>query len=90
MGFLSYISEEECKYELPNNIRDLLDDLKGENVIVLLKSGEKERVQIEKISGDFLIAKFECCFKFILLDFICGVLVDGEDIKARGIFHNMC
>lgn len=69
----------------PNNLRELLELLRGEVVTLILESGEKERcVRIEAVIGDLLLVKIliNGCerFKFVDIHCICAVIVECEEI----------
>jgi hypothetical protein len=69
----------------PDNIRELLELLRGEVVTLILESGEKERcVRIEAVIGDLLLVKIrigDCPrFKFVDIHCICAVIVECEEI----------
>jgi len=68
---------------LPTTLRELLEVLIFEKVTLSMRSGEIEHdLTIKAISGDLLIAKHDCRFKFIVIDCICDVLVDRDTIEG--------
>lgn len=69
-----------CSRFFPDNIEELLRKLVCECVVLMYKNGCKERVRIECISGDLLVAKEEGNLKFIKIDCICSVTASRETV----------
>ncbi|MDQ2086850.1 hypothetical protein RBH29_10475 [Herbivorax sp. ANBcel31] len=68
----------------PSNIRDLLRFLKGEKVVIVLKSGQKQAVVVEAVIGNMVVAS-TCrgIVKFVDINCICEVLAECEDILGN-------
>ncbi|HOQ16012.1 MAG TPA: hypothetical protein PLL17_00895 [Defluviitaleaceae bacterium] len=64
---------------LPANIRELLKGLIDEEVIIVLKSGKYEEVEVLAVERNSLIARYDGKIKFVDIDCICEVLTDPED-----------
>lgn len=64
---------------LPANIRELLKGLIDEEVIIVLKSGKYEEVEVLAVERNSLIARYNGKIKFVDIDCICEVLADPED-----------
>ncbi len=69
----------------PSSIRELLKLLadvdEDVEVKLILKSGEKECVTVQAVSGNLLVATiYEEDVKFIDIDCICAVIVDCKDV----------
>lgn len=66
---------------LPTNIKNLLDALVGKPACIVLKTGTREPVRVDAVSGDLLIctSRSACggCpnIRFINIGCICGVIV---------------
>ena len=76
---------ESGRHFSPNNIRELLELLRGEVVTIILESGERERcVRIEAVIGNLVLVKLpgQCGsrFKFVDIECICAIIVECEDI----------
>lgn len=69
-----------CSRFFPNTIEELLRKLVCECVVITLRNGCKEKVKIECISGDLLVAREECNLKFIDIDCICSVAASREAV----------
>ena len=69
-----------CSRFFPDNIEELLRKLVCECVVLTYRNGNKERVKIECISGDLLVAKDEGNLKFIDMGCICGVSASRETV----------
>ncbi len=69
-----------CSRFFPDNIEELLRKLVCECVVLTYRNGNKERVKIECISGDLLVAKDEGNLKFIDIDCICSVTASRETV----------
>lgn len=67
---------------VPGTIRDLLSLLIEQKVKIILKSGEEEKIEIEAVVGDLVVASIcdEDKIKFIDVHCICAVIVECEDI----------
>lgn len=79
----------------PNNIRELLELLKGEVVTLILESGERERcVRIEAIMGNLLLVKLpgDCGsrFKFVDIECICAVITNCEEVLNTIFRERFC
>ena len=72
--------EGSCSRFFPDDIEELLRKLVCECVIITLKSGCKEKVRIECVSGDLLVAKEDGNLKFIDIDCICSVTASRETV----------
>ncbi len=69
---------------IPETLCGVLEKLKGEKVILNLRSGDKEQVKIVDVVGNVLIATTDRRFKFVSCDCICAVIADCLDvISAR-------
>ena len=69
---------------IPETLCGILEKLKGEKVIVILESGDKELVKVVDVVGNVLITTIDKRFKFISCECICAVIADCLDvISAR-------
>lgn len=75
--------EGDCAGFFPDDIKGLLKKLVCETVMLTYKNCCKEKVKIECISGDLLVAKEDGMYKFINIDCICAVSVCCEVILNR-------
>lgn len=69
-----------CSRFFPDNIEEILRKLVCECVVLTLRCGNKEKVKIECISGDLLVAREEGNLKFIKIDCICGVCASRDTV----------
>ena len=69
-----------CSRFFPDNIEELLRKLVCECVVLTYRNGNKERVKIECISGDLLVAKEEGNLKFIDMNNITAVSASRETV----------
>lgn len=69
-----------CSRFFPDTIEELLRKLVCECVVITLRNGCKEKVKIECISGDLLVAKEEGNLKFINIDCICSICASRETV----------
>lgn len=77
----------ECAKFFPDSIKELLKKLAKECVIITYKGGHKEKVRIECVSGNLLVAKEGgCLFRFIDIDCICAVTAECYDV-LEGILN---
>jgi hypothetical protein len=67
-----------CCISNPNNLSKLLEGLKGERVIIISESGEKEMVEIEGVSGDILISNVNKGLKFTNISCLCSVIASCD------------
>lgn len=75
------IFESRSFKEVPGSIKELLKLLEEECVTIILESGEEEKVEVEAVVGNLLVATTnKDDFKFVDIDCICAVIVDCEDI----------
>lgn len=91
---------EECEMErpghnLPTNIKELLEALRGQCVTLILASGEREpHVRIEAVIGNLLLVKLpgQCCsrFKFVDIECICAVITNCEEILNTIFREKFC
>ena len=86
--------EGECAAFFPDDIKGLLKKLACEHVVLTFRNNcNKERVRIERVSGDLLVVREDGNFRFINIDCICSVAVRCETIlesviKPFGNCHN--
>ena len=69
-----------CSRFFPDTIEELLRKLVCECVVITLRNGCKEKVKIECISGNLLVAKEENNLKFIDIDCICSITASRETV----------
>ena len=69
-----------CSRFFPDTIEELLRKLVCECVVITLKNGCKEKVRIECVSGNLLVAKEEGNLKFIDIDHITAVTAARETV----------
>ena len=76
---------------IPETIRELLKLLIERKVTIILDAEEEpEKVEIEAVVGDLLVAETEDHkFKFVDIKCICAVIVDREEL-LEGIFGTEC
>ncbi|AUG56961.1 hypothetical protein [Acetivibrio saccincola] len=75
--------------EFPDNIKKLLKLLKGEKVIIVLRSGCKQTVCVEAVVGNLLMASVNrSVIKFVDIDCICEVLAESGDVLSSIFMHN--
>lgn len=72
---------------VPSTIKELLKQLIEKEVTIILDAeDEPEKVEIEAVVGDLLVAETKCRkFKFVDIACICAVIVDREEL-LEGIF----
>ena len=81
------INGAECSRFFPQTIKGALARLVCECVVITLRNGCKEKVRIECISGNLLVAKEGgCLFRFIDIDCICAVTAECYDV-LEGILN---
>ncbi|NLK98980.1 hypothetical protein [Defluviitalea saccharophila] len=74
---------------LPASIKDILKRLIDEEVVIVLKSGKCEEVDILGVEGNLLIASPNGDIKFIDIDCICEVIAEPEDV-IEALFRERC
>lgn len=76
---------------IPSTIRELLKLLCEREVTIILDAEEEpEKVEIEAVVGDLLVAETEDHkFKFVDIRCICAVIVDREEL-LEAIFGPSC
>lgn len=62
---------------------DLLRRLKGERVLLILESGDREWVKVVAVIGEVLVATLDRKFIFIDCDCICAVVADCLDLLSE-------
>jgi hypothetical protein len=72
--------EKECCCNLAGSLKPLLEGLKGKQVIIISRSGEKETVEIEGVIGDILVSNVNGGFKFTLISCLCSVIASCDDL----------
>jgi len=78
--------EGECAAFFPDDIRGLLKKLVCDTVVLTYRNNcNKERVKIECISGNLLVVKEDCNYKFIDINCICAVSACSDTILNRVI-----
>lgn len=60
----------------------MLKRLKGEKVILLLDSGDRERVKVVAVIDGVLVGTLDKKFIFVDCDCICAVIADCLDVIA--------
>lgn len=82
-GFVMYynvLENDNCE-EFPDSIKKLLKLLKGEKVVIVLRSGQKQTVVVDAVVGDLLMVSVnKCIIKFIDIHCICEVLAERENV----------
>lgn len=66
--------------KFPGTICDLLERLENKEVIVILVSGEREKVKVLGVIGNLLVAVIGDRFKFVNCDCICAIIVNCPDL----------
>lgn len=61
----------------------MLKKLKGEKVILLLESGDREKVKVVAVIDDVLVATLDRKFIFVDCECICAVIADCLDVIAE-------
>ena len=81
MGANMEFNRERCEI-IPGTIRELLKRLVERWVTIILDAeGGPERVEIEAVVGDLLVAEtVNHKFKFVDIKCICAVIVDREEL----------
>ncbi|TYQ16210.1 UNVERIFIED_CONTAM: hypothetical protein Cloal_2732 [Acetivibrio alkalicellulosi] len=75
--------------DFPENIRELLKLLKGERVVIVLRSGQKQALVVEAVIGDLLVASLDKgILKFVDIDCICEVLAECGDVLGNILTHD--
>lgn len=75
--------------EFPDNIKKLLKLLKGEKVVIVLRSGCKQAVCVEAVVGNLLMASVNRhVIKFVDIDCICEVLAESGDVLSSIFMQN--
>lgn len=69
--------------QFPDTICGILSRLVDQEVIIVLRSGEKERIKVLAVSGNVVVAKCGSIIKFINCDCICEIIVECADIIDR-------
>lgn len=98
-NFKGHGHKMSCK-GTPTSIKGLLELLIDEEVIIILESGEEEKVEIVAVMGNLLAASLECGkhehdkhkferIKFIDIDCICAVIAECEEV-LEGILGIRC
>ena len=73
----------------PDNIKKLLKLLKGEKVVIVLRSGCKQTVCVEAVVGNLLVASVNrSVIKFVDIDCICEVLAESGDVLSNVFMNN--
>ena len=62
---------------------DLLRRLKGERVLLILESGDREWVKVVAVLDEVLVASLDRKFIFVGCDCICAVIADCLDVLAK-------
>ena len=62
---------------------DLLRRLKGERVLLILESGDREWVKVVAVIGEVLVATLDRKFIFVDCDCICAVVADCLDLLSE-------
>ncbi|HHT48788.1 MAG TPA: hypothetical protein GXZ98_05810 [Firmicutes bacterium] len=65
------------------NLCDILKRLKGEQVLLLLDSGDREKVKVVAVIDDVLVATVDRKFIFVDCECICAVIADCLDVIAK-------
>lgn len=66
--------------KFPDTICGILSRLVDEEVILIFRSGEREKVKVLAVSGDVVVVKSGNNIRFINCDCICSVIIDCIDI----------
>ena len=66
---------------LPVDIKDILKLLIEEKVVIVLRSGIREKVEVEAVIGDLLIAEEDGFIKFVDIDSIDEVIIKKECLE---------
>ena len=62
---------------------DLLRRLKGERVLLILESGDRECVKVVAVIDEVLVATLDRKFIFVDCDCICAVIADCLDVLSE-------
>jgi hypothetical protein len=62
---------------------DLLRRLKGERVLLILESGDREWVKVVAVIDEVLVATLDRKFIFVDCDCICAVIADCLDLLSE-------
>ena len=65
-----------------DSLCDVLRRLKGERVLLLLESGDREWVKVVAVVDEVLVATLDKKFIFVDCDCICAVIADCLDVIA--------
>ncbi|HBR34947.1 MAG TPA: hypothetical protein DD734_09950 [Firmicutes bacterium] len=62
---------------------DILRRLKGERVLLILESGDRECVKVVAVIDEVLVATLDRKFIFVDCDCICAVIADCLDVLSE-------
>ena len=62
---------------------DILRRLKGERVLLILESGDREWVKVVAVLDEVLVATLDRKFIFVDCNCICAVIADCLDVLAK-------